>query len=72
MANTERNPTPPSWTLSSDEEAGNEDGDDETDTPAEPEEPKPLGVTVAITGGSVYVRVATARITASSPRSRRA
>ena len=41
----------------SDEEAGNEDGDDETDTPAEPEEPKPLGVTVAITGGSVYVRV---------------
>ncbi|WP_400259679.1 chitobiase/beta-hexosaminidase C-terminal domain-containing protein [Candidatus Methanomassiliicoccus intestinalis] len=37
----------------SDEEAGNEDGDDETDTPAEPEEPKPLGVTVAITGGSV-------------------
>ena len=41
----------------SDEEVGNEDGDDETDTPAEPEEPKPLGVTVAITGGSVYVRV---------------
>ena len=41
----------------SDEETGNEDGDDETDTPAEPEEPKPLGVTVAITGGSVYVRV---------------
>ena len=41
----------------SDEEAGNEDGDDETDTPTEPEEPKPLGVTVAITGGSVYVRV---------------
>ena len=41
----------------SDEEAGNEDGSEETDTPAEPEEPKPLGVTVAITGGSVYVRV---------------
>ena len=38
----------------SDEEAGNEDGDDEADTPTEP---KPLGVTVAITGGSVYVRV---------------
>ena len=37
----------------SDEEAGNEDGSEETDTPAEPEEPKPLGVTVAITGGSV-------------------
>ena len=27
------------------------------EAPAEPEEPKPLGVTVAITGGSVYVRV---------------
>ena len=33
---------------------GGLDGDDEADTPTEP---KPLGVTVAITGGSVYVRV---------------
>ena len=42
----------------SDEEAGdndNEEGGD--DIPAESEEPKPLGTTVAITGGSVYVRV---------------
>lgn len=42
----------------SDEEAGNEDNEEsETNAPAEPEEPKPLGTTVAITGGSVYVRV---------------
>ncbi len=42
----------------SDEEAGNDDDEeDETDAPAKPEEPKPLGTTVAITGGSVYVRV---------------
>ena len=42
----------------SDENTGNGTGeDDEADTPAEPEEPKPLGTMVAITGGSVYVRV---------------
>ena len=42
----------------SDEEAGNEDNEEsETNAPTEPEEPKPLGTTVAITGGSVYVRV---------------
>ena len=42
----------------SDEEAGDEDNEEgEADAPVEPEEPKPLGVTVAITGGSVYVRV---------------
>ena len=42
----------------SDEEAGNEDNEEsETNAPAEPAGPKPLGSTVAITGGSVYVRV---------------
>ena len=40
----------------SDEEAGEDDTEEGgADTP--PEEPKPLGTTVAITGGSVYVRV---------------
>ena len=37
--------------------AGPEPAAPEEVQPAEPEEPKPLGVTVAITGGSVYVRV---------------
>lgn len=42
----------------SDENTGNGTGeDDEADTPAGPEEPKPLGTMVAITCGSVYVRV---------------
>lgn len=42
----------------SDEGVGDDDNEEGgADTPAEPEEPKPLGTTVAITGGSVYVRV---------------
>ena len=41
----------------SDEEAGSGTAEPEPEDPETPDEPKPLGTTVMITGGSVYVRV---------------
>ena len=41
----------------SDEEAGSGTAESEPVDPETPDEPKPLGTTVMITGGSVYVRV---------------
>ena len=41
----------------SDEEAGSGTAEPEPENPETPDEPKPLGTTVMITGGSVYVRV---------------
>ena len=41
----------------SDEEAGSGATEPEPEDPETPDEPKPLGTTVMITGGSVYVRV---------------